>query len=111
MYYKLNLAEAKITSITLRALKEDMDRLFDEDYELIRPAALKAILNHKTPFLNDHFFVAVNESCVHILIKALPVLKKEQLSIIIFIPTFLVESNNVSHEIHPRLQQLISPDI
>lgn len=111
MYYKLNLAEAKITSITLSALKEDMDNLFDEDYKLIKSAALKAIINHKTPLPQRSFFVAVNESCVRTIIKALPVLKKEQLSIIIFIPTFLVESNNGSQEMQPGLQQFIFHEV
>ncbi len=109
MYFRLNLTERKIIAITFRALKEDMDRLFDADYELIRSATLKAIINQKTPLPQRAFFVAANESCLHTLIKALPVLKKEKLSIIIFIPTFLVESNNTSREMDLRLQQLISP--
>ena len=101
MYYKLNPCEEKITSITLRALKDDVDKLFHEDYELIRLVKLKAIINHKTPLPQRSFLVAVDESCVHTLIKALPVLKKEKASIIIFIPTFLVESNIISREMLP----------
>lgn len=107
MYYRLNVLEQEITSITLRALKDDVDKLFDEDYELMRLVKLKAIVNRKTPLPQRSFFVAVNKSCFHTLIQALPVLKKEQLSIIIFIPTFLVESNNASQEIKPGLQQFI----
>ncbi len=88
-----------------------MDRLFDEDYKLIRSPALKAIINHKTQLPPKSFFVAVDEACVHTLIKALPVLKKEQLSIIIFIPTFFVESNNASQEIQSGLQQFIFHEV
>ncbi len=78
MYFRLNLTERKIIAITFRALKEDMDRLFDADYELIRSATLKAIINQKTPLPQRAFFVAANESCLHTLIKVLPVLNKRE---------------------------------
>ncbi len=107
MYYRLNLAEQKITTIPFRALKEDMNKLFEKDYELIRLPALTAFINHKTNLSKRSFFVAVNESCIYTLIKALPVLKKEKVLIIIFIPVFLISSNNRSQEIQSWLQQFI----
>ncbi len=75
MYFRLNLAK-KITAITFRALKEDINKLFDEDYELIRLPASKAFINHKTKLPQIALLVAINDACIYNLSNALPFFEK-----------------------------------
>lgn len=100
MYYRFDVAEQKITTVTFRALKKDIDKLFNENYELMRMATLKKIVNHKTKLPGNSILVVENESCTATLVKALPFLMKNKVLMIIFIPTFLVVNNDKLHGIH-----------
>lgn len=109
MYYVLNLAERKITSASLPSLKNDVNKLFNEDYELISTASLKEFTKHRTKLPEHSILIAVDEPGIYTILKAFPVLTREKISIIIFIPIFLLTKNKFQ-EIQTALNQFISTE-
>ena len=107
-YYVLNLAERKIT--TVASLKSDMNKLLDEDYELIRMTSLKEFMKHEKELPENSILIAANKSCVYKILKAFPVLTRDKISIVIFIPIFLL-TNNKFQEIQTALNQFISAEV
>lgn len=108
MYYALNLAERKIT--TIASLVSDMNKLFNEDYELIRMTSLKEFMKHEKGLPQNSILIASNRSCVYTILKAFPVMTRDKVSIIIFIPISLL-TNNKFQEIQTVLNQFISTEV
>ncbi|MDQ6844262.1 MAG: hypothetical protein M3Z92_07910 [Bacteroidota bacterium] len=109
-FYKIDLAERKVTAVTFHSLKEDTRKLFDNGYELIKLPGLKALVNHETKLPERSFFVALNDSCIYTLLKTLPFLIANNVSIIIFIPFDLVANKNKSEAIQNQLIDFIFSD-
>ncbi len=108
MYYVLDLGKRKITTASLPSLKNDINKLFNEDYELIRIASLREFMKHETKLTENSILIAANESCIYTILKVFPLLLKQNISIIIFIPIFLL--TNKFQEIQAALNQLISAE-
>jgi hypothetical protein len=104
MYYKLDLAEKKISTITSTVLEEDTKWLNANNYELIFLSDLEAFTNQKIKLPNNSFLIALNETYSYLLKRALHVLIKEQVSIIIFLP-IIVTSDNEKYQ-QKEIQQL-----
>ncbi len=103
IYYKFDLKGNKITAITFNIFKEETNKLFDKGYQLIGLPELKALIKYKTKLSENLFMVAVNNSFAQYVNDALPILIDEQINIIIFIPTFIVSSNNKYQNIQDQL--------
>jgi hypothetical protein len=65
MYYVLNLVERKITKASLLSLKNDMNKLFNEDYEIIGRASLKEFMKYGTKLPEYSILIAADESCIY----------------------------------------------
>ncbi|MDQ2719867.1 MAG: hypothetical protein M3Z26_08945 [Bacteroidota bacterium] len=87
-----------------------MNKLLNEDYELIRITSLKEFMKHRTKLPEHSFLIAASESSIYTILKAFPVLTREKISIIIFIPIFLLTINKFQ-EIHTVMNQFISKEI
>jgi hypothetical protein len=110
MYYVLNLVERKITKASLLSLKNDMNKLFNEDYEIIGMTSLKEFMKYGTKLPEYSILIAANKYCVYTILKAFPVLTRDKISIVIFIPIFLL-TNNKFQEIQTALNQFISAEV
>jgi hypothetical protein len=104
MYYKLDLPERKITTISSAAIDEESSNLNKNDYELIFLHDLEAFTNQKGKLPDNSFLITLNDTYSHSLKKALPILIKKHISIIIFLP-IVVSSNNNNYQQH-NVQQL-----
>jgi hypothetical protein len=85
MYYKLDIASQKITTISSYDLYVETSSLNLNDYSLISLTDLDAFINNKAIQPHRSYIIAANELYSYSLKKALPVLIKNQISIIIFL--------------------------
>lgn len=104
MYYKLDIASQKITTISSYALHDEISNLNVNDYHLILLTDLDAFINNKIALPAHSYMVAANELYSYSLKKALPVLVNDQVSIIIFLPILISSTNNKYQE--KQVQQL-----
>lgn len=104
MYYKLDLRTHTISVIMSAVLEEDAKKLSENDYELIFFYDLEAYVNHKKTLPPKSFLIALNEMYSYSLKEALPVLIKENISLIIFLPVLISASNDQYR--HKELHQL-----
>ncbi|MCW3107547.1 MAG: hypothetical protein JWQ09_2053 [Segetibacter sp.] len=94
MYYKLDLTQRKITTITSLAVEEESKYLNGNDYELIVLTDLDAftVKNEKLP--QHSFLIILNDVYSHSLKMALPRLVSEHISIIVFLPILISSNSN-----------------
>ena len=104
MYYKLNLKDKKITTISSIILQEDTKQLSNTGYELIFLSDLDAFVKQKIQLPHHSFLVAFNESYSYTLKNALPSLISENISLIIFLPVLIAHNSNNYQE--QEVQQL-----
>lgn len=96
-YYKIDLVQQKVTSITSRELKENTDYLFDRDFELVRLNNLKSFIYGKNDLPEKVFFIVLDDQYAYAVNNALPILRNTRLNVIIFIPSFIVANNKYRH--------------
>jgi hypothetical protein len=104
MYYKLDIASRKITTISSYTLHVEISNLNINDYSLISLADLNTFMNNESKLPTHSYMIAVNEFYSYTLKKALPVLIKDEVSIIIFLPILISSTNNKYQE--KQVQQL-----
>lgn len=94
MYYKLDIASLKITIISSHALQAVACDLNNNNYNLISLADIDAFINQGAKLPTSSFLIVVNDFYSYVLKKALPLLIKDQVSIIIFLPILISSSNH-----------------
>lgn len=94
MYYQMNLPEIKITTISSYAMEEKSLYLQKNNYEFIFLTDLNLFTNQGVKLPPDSFLIILNDTYSDALKKALPVLIKEHISIIIFLPVLVSPDNN-----------------
>ncbi|MBK8712998.1 MAG: hypothetical protein IPL97_14195 [Niastella sp.] len=104
MYYKLELPENKITTITAINLEQDSKLLNSSGYELVFLSDLEEYTRHEVKLPNSSFLIAANESYSNLLKVALPSLVHNKINLVIFIPILLIPSNETHSE--KQVQQL-----
>ena len=104
MYYKLDLENRKITTISSATVEEQSINLNKNNYELIILSQLEAFTNQKVNLPDRSFMIALNDAYSHSLKRALPGLIKKHISIIIFLPIIISDNNNQYQE--KSVQQL-----
>ena len=104
MYYQMNLPEIKITTISSFAMEEKSLHLQRNNYELVFLTDLNLFTYQGVKLPADSFLIALNDTYSYALKKALPVLIKEHVSIIIFLHV-LVSSDNSKYQ-QKNVQQL-----
>lgn len=97
MYYKLDLKNRKIITISSASVEEQSINLNKNNYELIMLSQLEAFTNQQANLPDNSFLIALNDVYSYSLKRALPILIKEHISIIIFLP-ILVSSNNNQYQ-------------
>lgn len=89
MYYKLDLQRREITTITYAGLNEDTEKLSAFNYELIFLSDVEVFISSNTKLPEKSFLISLNETYSRSLKLALPVLIKENISLIIFLPILI----------------------
>lgn len=104
MYYKIELPENKITTITALNLEQDSKLLNSSGYELVFLSDLEEHTRHQIKLPKNSFLIAASESYSNLLKAALPLLVHDKINIVIFIPILLIPSNDTHNE--KKVQQL-----
>lgn len=104
MYYKLDMACLKITTISSQSLEAEIGYLNNNNYSLILLTDLDAFIKQQSKLPAHSFLIAINDLYSYSLKKALPVLIKNHISIIIFLP-ILISSGNPGYQ-QKEVQQL-----
>lgn len=94
MYYKLDLANRKITTLADDALREHAGQLNNNHFRSISLSDIKSFIGHKNPLPENSFLILLSESYSSLLRKSLPVFIKKNISIIIFLPVTIFSNNN-----------------
>lgn len=89
MYYKLDLQRREITTITYAVLNEDTEKLSAFNYELIFLSDVEVFISSNAKLPEKSFLISLNETYSRSLKLALPVLIKENISLIICLPILI----------------------
>jgi len=104
MYYKIELPERKITTITAAIVATEMLSNIYSGYVELHLKDINAFKSHKIKLPLYSCLVVQNEMYGTTLKKALPLLMAENIKIIIFIPVLSVSGNYTYQQ--KRIQQL-----
>lgn len=98
MYYKIELKIRTVTAIAYPVLVEDTKKLSNNDYELIFLSDLESLIHQKAALPEKSFLIGTNETYCDTLKDALPVLIKENISLVIFLPVLISPNSKKFHQ-------------